>query len=203
MNWEIIIQSFWIILPAYIANASAKLSGGGIPIDFYKKYKDGKRILGNGKTWNGLIIGGLIGVIAGFALATIAPMLNQIFIENDIETLSLTNFEGFPFMIPIIASITYGALIGDIIESFFKRRRDINRGQDWIPFDQLDFIIGVLLFSFLISGFLNITSLTSKNWFFENITIWHSLFLILVTPFFHIISNFLHKKMDKKIKNEK
>ena len=34
MDYDFIIQAFWIILPAYIANASALLLGGGIPIDF-------------------------------------------------------------------------------------------------------------------------------------------------------------------------
>jgi CDP-2,3-bis-(O-geranylgeranyl)-sn-glycerol synthase len=203
MNWEIIVQAFWIILPAYIANASAVLFGGGIPIDFNKKYKDGKRILGDGKTWNGLIIGGFIGITAGFAMATSAPIINQMLLENNIETLSVTNFEGFPFMIPIIASITYGALLGDIIESFFKRRRDIKRGKDWIPFDQLDFILGVLFFSFIISVFLNITGLTNTNWFFKNLSIWHVLFLLLITPFFHILSNFLHKKIREKSKKDR
>jgi len=200
MNWEIIVQAFWIILPAYIANASAVLFGGGIPIDFNKKYKDGRRMLGNGKTWNGLIIGGFIGITAGFAMATSAPIINQVLLENKIEIFEVTNFEGFPFMIPIIASITYGALLGDIIESFFKRRRDIKRGNDWIPFDQLDFILGVLFFSFLMSGLLSIVGLTNANWFFENLSIWHVLFLLLVTPFFHILSNFLHKKIKEKSK---
>jgi CDP-2,3-bis-(O-geranylgeranyl)-sn-glycerol synthase len=203
MSWEIIIQAFWIILPAYIANASAKLLGGGTPIDFNKKYKDGKRILGDGKTWNGLIIGGFIGVVAGFAMATAAPIINQILFENNVDTLTVTDFFGFPFMIPIIASITYGALLGDIIESFFKRRRNIKRGQDWIPFDQLDFILGVLFFSFLMSGFLHIINLTEDNWFFENMNIWHVLFLLLVTPFIHLISNFLHKKIDNSLQNKK
>ncbi len=203
MSWEIIIQAFWVILPAYVANASAKLFGGGTPLDFNKNYKDGKRILGNGKTWNGLVIGGLIGIIAGFAMAAAAPLINQILLENNVETLSVTNFEGFPLMIPIIASISYGALFGDIIESFFKRRRDIKRGKDWIPFDQLDFIMGVLFFSFLMSGFLYVTNLTNTNWFFQNIGLWHILFLLLVTPFFHILSNFIHKKINKKVQNRK
>ena len=43
MCWEIVAQAFWIILPAYIANASAVLVGGGTPVDFGKKCKDGKR----------------------------------------------------------------------------------------------------------------------------------------------------------------
>ncbi len=198
MSWEIIAQAFWIILPAYIANASAKLFGGGAPIDSNKKYKDGKRILGNGKTWNGLIIGGLIGTIGGFSLAIAAPIINQILLDNNVNTLTLTNFNGFPYMILIVASISYGALFGDIIESFFKRRRGINRGKDWIFFDQLDFILGVLFFSFLVSGLLSITGFTKSNWFFENIGMWHVLFLLFVTPIIHILSNFIHKQIELK-----
>ena len=195
MCWEILAQAFWIILPAYIANASAVLVGGGTPIDFGKKYKDGKRILGDGKTWNGLILGGLIGVIGGLALATAAPTINQILLENNVDTLTLTNFDGFPAMILIIASISYGALLGDITESFLKRRRNIKRGEDWIPFDQLDFIIGVLFFSFLMSGFLDLINVTVGNWFFSTLKLEHIAFLLIVTPFFHLLSNYLHRKI--------
>jgi len=194
MDFAFIIQSFWIIIPAYIANASALLVGGKTPIDFGKKYKDGKRILGDGKTWNGLITGGFIGITAGFAIATVAPYINQIFEENNLGFLSVTNFEGFPFMIPIIASITYGALFGDIIESFFKRRRGISRGNNWIPFDQIDFILGVLCFSLLMSALLHLSGATTDNWFFKNFTIPHVLFLLIVSPIIHLFSNFVHKK---------
>jgi CDP-2,3-bis-(O-geranylgeranyl)-sn-glycerol synthase len=98
-------------------------------------------------------------------------------------------------MIPIVFSICFGALLGDIIESFFKRRVGRKRGEDWIPFDQIDFILGVLFFSFLIAGFLQITGLSSNNWFFENFTIWHILFLLIITPFFHLLANFIHRKI--------
>ena len=195
MCWEIVAQAFWIILPAYIANASAVLVGGGTPVDFGKKYKDGKRILGDGKTWNGLIIGGLIGIIGGFAMATSSPIINQILLENNVDTLTLTNFGGFPVMILVIASISYGALFGDIIESFFKRRRNIKRGADWIPFDQLDFILGVLFFSFLMSGFLDLINVTDGNWFFNILKFEHIVFLLVITPFFHLLSNYLHRRI--------
>jgi CDP-2,3-bis-(O-geranylgeranyl)-sn-glycerol synthase len=197
MDYAFIIQSFWIIIPAYVANASALLVGGKTPIDFGKKYKDGKRILGDGKTWNGFITGGFIGITAGFAIATAAPYINQILNENNLSFLTLSNFEGFPFMIPIIASITYGALIGDIIESFFKRRKGIERGKDWIPFDQIDFILGVLGFSFIMSTILYFMGLLPYNWFFMNLSISHILFLLIITPFIHLFSNFVHKKTKK------
>jgi CDP-2,3-bis-(O-geranylgeranyl)-sn-glycerol synthase len=195
MFWEIAAQAFWIILPAYIANASAVLVGGGKPIDFGRKYKDGKRILGDGKTWKGLIIGGLIGIIVGFVMLKSAYILNPIILEKTHATLALTDFGGFPVMIPIIASIAYGALFGDIIESFFKRRRNIKRGQDWIPFDQLDFILGVLFFSFLMSALLDLLNLTEGNWFFDTLKLEHIVFLLVVTPFLHFLSNYLHRTM--------
>jgi len=37
-----------------------------------------------------------------------------------------------------------GAMAGDAVKSFFKRRVGIRPGQPWIPFDQLDFIVGAL-----------------------------------------------------------
>jgi len=39
----------------------------------------------------------------------------------------------------------FGAMAGDSLKSFFKRRLRIAPGQRWIPFDQLDFILGRLV----------------------------------------------------------
>lgn len=191
MSVEVIIaQAFWFILAAYIANASAVLVGGGTPIDFGKKWKDGSRILGDGKTWRGLFSGALVGIIGGFGLVVAA----QFIATTGFAFVGLTDFLGFPLMIPIIFSICFGALFGDIIESFFKRRIGKKRGENWIPFDQIDFILGALFFSFIMAGFLQILSFTEGNWFLDNFTIWHILFLLVITPFFHIIANFIHRK---------
>jgi len=190
MELEILAQAFWLIIPAYIANGCAVLVGGGTPIDLGKTYKDGRRILGDGKTWRGLILGAFIGMIGGFGLSVGAFYINQL----DPNLLTVSNFTGFPLMIPIVFSICFGALMGDIIASFFKRRIGKNRGEDWIPVDQLDFILGVLFFSFLMAGLLQIIGLTETNWFFDNFTIWHVLFLLIITPLFHIIGNLIHKK---------
>jgi CDP-2,3-bis-(O-geranylgeranyl)-sn-glycerol synthase len=190
MIYEIFLQALWIIIPAYIANASAVLVGGGTPIDFGKTWRDGQRILGDGKTWQGLLFGTFVGVIAGFILVVIASYLST----GIYSKLNLTNFYGFPLMIPILFSICFGALLGDIIESFFKRRVGKKRGEEFIPFDQIDFIVGVIVFSFLMSTLLQFTGLTSTNWFIENLYPWHSILLLLITPFFHISANYIHKK---------
>ena len=38
-----------------------------------------------------------------------------------------------------------GAMLGDSVKSFFKRRRRVPPGGTWIPFDQLDFVLGALI----------------------------------------------------------
>ena len=198
MSYEIIIQALWIILPAYIANASAVLVGGGTPIDFGKKWKDGKRILGDGKTWRGLYVGAFLGMTAGFGLSVVAIYAA----DSDFAFLGLNDFAGFPVMIPIIFSLCFGALLGDITESFFKRRIGKKRGEDWIIFDQLDFIIGALVLSFLMGGVLSLSGLTDKNWFVESFSLWHLLVLLIITPFFHLFANFVHRRANHSSRKE-
>jgi len=197
MDYIIILQAFWIIIPAYIANASALLIGGKTPIDFGKTYKDGTRILGDGKTWAGLFFGTFIGMTAGFGLSAVAKYTYTIEFP-----FYITDFLGFPLMILILFSLCFGALCGDVIESFFKRRRGIDRGKDWIPFDQLDFILGALFISFLMSVLIVAIGLSKQNWFLANITIFHILVLVIATPFIHLFSNFVHKKTKKKPKKQ-
>ncbi|MCX6670883.1 MAG: CDP-2,3-bis-(O-geranylgeranyl)-sn-glycerol synthase [Euryarchaeota archaeon] len=194
MDYTIIVQAFWIVIPIYVANASAVIVGGGSPIDFGKTWKDGHRVLGDGKTWRGLFAGTFLGMTAGFGLAVAASYLAT----SEYGFLGLTNFEGFPLMILILFSLCFGALLGDVIESFFKRRIGKDRGQDWIPFDQLDFLVGALLFSLIVCELLYVVHLTNTHWFFLHITIWHILILLVVTPFIHITANVLFRKIKKK-----
>jgi CDP-2,3-bis-(O-geranylgeranyl)-sn-glycerol synthase len=199
MYYEIIIQSLWFILPAYVANASALLVGGGLPLDFGKYWKDNRRILGDGKTWRGLFSGAFIGMTVGFGLSAAAKYINT----TDFAWLGLNDFMGFPLMIPLIFSLCFGALLGDITESFFKRRVGKKRGEDWLIFDQLDFIIGALSFSLLISTLLMISGLVAFNWFFASFSLWHILVLLTFTPFFHLFANFVHRKAAHKAIPEK
>jgi len=190
MSYEIILQALWLVLPAYIANASAVLVGGGTPVDFGKTWRDGKRVLGDGKTWRGLFSGAFVGMTAGFGLAVAARYIAL----SDFAFLNLSDFEAFPLMIPIIFSLCFGALFGDVVESFFKRRLGKERGEDWFLFDQLDFIIGALFLSFVVSVILQVSGLTSDNWFIESFSLWHILVLVVITPFFHFFANFVHRR---------
>ena len=56
----------WIMMPAYLANTIAVVTGGRFPIDQGKKLGDGNRILGDGKTWSGLLGGTLGGITIGY-----------------------------------------------------------------------------------------------------------------------------------------
>lgn len=192
MDYIIVLQALWLILPAYIANASAILVGGGKPIDFGKSWKDGKRLLGDGKTWRGFISGAFIGTTAGFGLATAAKYLTTT--QYNYIRFEQLDFTGFPLMIPLVSALCFGALLGDILESFFKRRRGKARGENWFIFDQLDFIFGALLLSSLVSTMLHISGANSTNWFFNTFSIEHLIIIIIVTPIFHIVSNLIFSK---------
>lgn len=170
---EIIIQALWLMLPAYIANPAAVVFGGGAPVDFRKNWIDGKRILGDGKTFRGLIGGTACGVIIGIIQMLYSP-------------------SGFPgeFTLLAIFSLSFGALLGDMVKSFFKRRIGYERGEK-LPFiDQLDFVAGAWI----------VTYLLEPEWFLENFTFWIIIVIIVLTPALHRITNIIGYYM--KLKKE-
>jgi len=59
----LILKASWLMLPAYMANPTAVVFGGGTPVDMGKNWKDGRRIFGDGKTFRGLI-GGTIAALS-------------------------------------------------------------------------------------------------------------------------------------------
>jgi CDP-2,3-bis-(O-geranylgeranyl)-sn-glycerol synthase len=143
--WSEFIRAFWILFPAYAANCFPtfvrvyKIKSH--PIDFGKSYK-GNRIFGDGKTWEGLTLGVMAGFLIGLAETVLYPSLNLYATRYGIS---------LPVMNALIAFlIPFGALMGDLIKSFFKRRFGMKRGYNFMFFDQLDFIIGTILFTFLL-----------------------------------------------------
>lgn len=126
---NIIVGAFWFILPAYFANGSPVIIGGGKPIDGGRMWRDGNRLFGDGKTYRGFIGGVLIGSIIGVI---------QFFFENPLEGNTSPIFRAF--------FLSLGALLGDLIGSFIKRRMNIDRGKPALGMDQLGFVfIGILL----------------------------------------------------------
>ena len=158
-----IIYVFYFILPAYVANAVPVVFGGGYPIDACKLFLDGKPLLGSNKTVRGFIAGLLVGTFSGFVLS------------------NLYQLNGFPrdflFEYDILLGfmLSLGALTGDLLHSFIKRRLDIAPGSPLPVADQSDFVLGALLFSVLIHP-----------------PPWHiAVIILLVTPPIHLLTNFV------------
>lgn len=171
MDWIFILQCLYFFLPAYFANMTptfAKKTGVlrflAKPIDFGKKYQ-GFPIFGPHKTWRGIILGVLIGILVAF----FQRFLWQL---PFFERLSFFNYRQINvFFLGFLLS--FGALLGDSIASFFKRRQGINPGRSWIPFDQISFVIGSFL---LVNPFFKIQILA---WFY----------LLVLSFLLHIIVN--------------
>ena len=179
---EIILMGIWLTIPAYVANPSAVLFGGGRPMDFNKMMRDGERILGDGKTWRGFFGGAISGIFIGLLqVAAFSPFDQEHF-----------GFGRFPEFIIIIIILAFGALLGDVIGSFLKRRLKIKRGQKAPFLDQYDFLIGAWLLILIFKS----------QWFFEHFIYWPKtlalITVIILTPLLHRGVNVVGYKLGKK-----
>lgn len=186
------LHALWLMLPAYLSNMLPVFVGGGTPIDFGRNWRDGKRILGNGKTWRGLLLAPLVATILVFFLQWLA--------DNTAWGLryGFPGWGAFPWWIVIAYAMGFGALAGDAIESFFKRRTGRERGAPWFPFDQLDFVAGALVFGFLAATLLHATGATPGNWFLDVFTWPRLLAVVILTPGLHLLVNFIGYKIGAK-----
>ena len=66
-----IFQSILFFIPAAVTNPGAVITGGHFPVDFGKKFVDGRRIFGDGKTWSGFFGGVGTGIILGLIIFAI------------------------------------------------------------------------------------------------------------------------------------
>jgi len=126
---ELIAESVIFIFPAYSANAVPVVLGGGQPLDFGKTFKDGRPIFGPHKTFRGFFAGLIIGTLVG---------IGECYIFNNYNPLL-----GF--------ALSLGALVGDLIGAFVKRRLNFAPGAFFPILDQIDFVFFALLFSFLVT----------------------------------------------------
>ena len=184
------IQAFfivlWVMMPAYLANTIAVVTGGRFPIDQGKKLGDGNRILGDGKTWSGLLGGTIGGIAVGYLQLSHGNSI--------IEGIARTNNETFwgdtPFLIFFL--LAFGALFGDLTASFFKRRQHLNRGDKYPLLDMYDFIVMSLLLTFILGGGW------LQTWIFDGTV---PLFTLLIaTPILHRGVNIIGFKIG--LKNE-
>ena len=189
--------SMWIIFPAYLANAVAvpvtKKLKNLHPIDGGKKLL-GQRVFGDGKTIEGFLLASIIGCIGGLVQVLVSPLFLA-------PSLAWHDFYG-SFLVPstdieqyisasipaIVRALIFppGAMLGDLLGSFIKRRLRIERGAPAPVLDQLDFIVGVLLFSMLFSA---------VGASFLQLDIKYLVTILVLTPFIHRVVNKLAYKL--------
>jgi len=144
---DTILFALWFFAPAGAANGSPVfankvpiLSKLGMPVDAGRTFR-GKRIFGDHKTVRGFVVGTLAGlIIAGLQMLLYS---NFSWFEGISGSVDYSN----PIVLVMGALMGFGALAGDSIKSFFKRQFSVPSGQSWFPFDQIDYIIGGILFS--------------------------------------------------------
>lgn len=137
-----ILTILWIFAPVGFANTGPVTASKlpflrryNQPLDFGKTYR-GKRIFGDHKTIRGIIAGGFVGLLT----AGLQMFISSIFSWPENYSMGL-DYGSFTILLMGLC-MGFGALIGDSVKSFFKRQMNIAPGRSWVPFDQLDFVIG-------------------------------------------------------------
>lgn len=156
------------MLPAYFANMAPvfvrRIKFLDIPVDFDKKFK-GKPIFGSHKTWRGLFFGILFGVVVAY----IQFRLNSSAFFAGLSFVDYSNW----FVLGLLLSL--GALVGDLVKSFFKRRVGVKPGKRFIPWDQIDYAVGAILFVYIVHA----------------LTAMQIVLILLISFFGHILINHL------------
>lgn len=120
------VALFLLVWPPYVANGSAVFSSRlktRHPVDFGKNLWDGRRVFGDGKTFEGLAIG----IAAGSTIGYLPNLLH-------------------PYITPLDAFVlSTAAVVGDLLGAFVKRRLCMPRGYHAFPLDQLDFLLAAFL----------------------------------------------------------
>jgi CDP-2,3-bis-(O-geranylgeranyl)-sn-glycerol synthase len=164
---KIILTALYFTGPGLISNMSPIIGKNILkslakPIDFGLTLR-GRRLFGDHKTIRGFLLAIITGAFLGFVQ----------YLIKDVNFFNSISYIDYTLGISILVGAVFGfaALFGDALKSVIKRQFDILPGKSFIPFDQLDYIIGIIIFSF----------------FFKPITWQMALALILIIPFVTII----------------
>jgi CDP-2,3-bis-(O-geranylgeranyl)-sn-glycerol synthase len=145
-----ITTALLFIGPSYVANAAPLVFGGGKPLDRGRNFIDGRPIFGAHKTVRGVVAGILAGSLVGLGESLVDPRL----------------------AIAGVA-ISFGAVLGDLLGAFVKRRLNMPPGRLFPVVDQLDFVMGALVVSYY---------LLPMSWL-------SVLIVVIVTPPIHLGTN--------------
>lgn len=159
---SLLSAAIWFIFPAYLANATPVVLGGGRSIDGGRVFTDGRPIFGPGKTIRGFLAGLIAGSLFGILQGLVAGQ--------------------FGFYATLGFLLSLGALTGDLLGSFIKRRMKLERGSAAPGLDQLGFVVLALLFASMVF-----------------VPPWEVILTILIiTPPIHLATNFIGHKLKLK-----
>ncbi len=147
----LVTSAVLFIGPSYFANAAPLVFGGGRTLDGGRKLSDGQPIFGSHKTVRGVVAGVVVGTLVGLGESLVDPRLAV---------------AGF--------MIALGAVLGDLLGAFIKRRLHVEPGRAFPILDQLDFILGGLVFGY----------------FFFPIGLLAAVLVVVVTPPVHLLTNY-------------
>jgi CDP-2,3-bis-(O-geranylgeranyl)-sn-glycerol synthase len=179
-------QALWFMFPAMCTGSIAVLLGGGAPIDGGRVDKHGHRLLGDGKSWAGLGWGILGGVAVGTAMVlirSVAPAEAKSYLTDFIPS----DPTCLGFIGPLLA-MCFGAMMGDLLFSFGKRRKGLRRGAKAPLVDQLDFVVGSWLF--LLAFY--------PSWTLHTFSAWHAIAILIMMPGVHMLTNIIAYKLGRK-----
>jgi CDP-2,3-bis-(O-geranylgeranyl)-sn-glycerol synthase len=165
VGW-LVAQALLIVWPPYVANATPVLArrvfrGRLHPVDLNRVFIDGRRVLGDGKTYEGLVMGVVLGTLVGYLVDYVVYLVT-----------------GSVFKYPSILDslvMSIAALLGDMLGAFIKRRLGLRRGEPAPLLDQLDFLLASLLALYIINPSL--------------LTVPIIVTAVLITPPIHLATN--------------
>ena len=127
LYFDRLLELVYLMLPAYCANMAPP---------FVKYWRGWNRPihrtwLGDHKTVMGFTFGVVMGVLIAYVQSQLEIGVGLLWQQDAWLAVGLA--QGL------------GAMAGDSLKSFFKRRMGIAPGKPWVPADQLDFVIGALI----------------------------------------------------------
>ena len=170
MAFQFILSCLYFFLPAYFTNMTPPLAKkAGVfdfldkPVDFNKKI-NGLPILGSHKTWRGIVSGIMVGIL-------IVYFQSWLYQFSFIKNLCLIDYKNNTLFFGFL--ISGGAVFGDLLFASLKRRLKLKPGTKFLPFDQINYVVGAAIF---LTPFFKI-----------DILVWLTLFVL--TFFLHIVIN--------------
>lgn len=172
--FSLVLKVLYLGLPAIIANSLPIFFSKYKLLEFFNKPVDfnykllNQPLFGRTKTWRGFLIG-IIGGIIVIYIQRYFDKLSLFFKEISIFDYQKENILLIGFL------LSFGALFGDLIKSFIKRRLQLAPGVRWWPWDLLDATIGSLIFISLVIKLDWSIIITS----------------LIIGPLIHLIANFI------------